>query len=71
MPIQIFRSALINSRDKGLEVIWQDGPIVGLRFLIYSHEVAGALLGFLPPECPLVAKSRSDGHRPVTTAFLW
>ncbi len=42
MPIQIFRSALINSRDKGLEVIWQDGPIVGLRFLIYSHEVAGA-----------------------------
>ncbi len=68
MPIQIFRSALINSRDKGLEVIWQDGPIVGLRFLIYSHEVAGALLGFLPPECPLVAMSRLFGAMRRTSA---
>jgi len=33
-----------------VEVIWQDGPVVGLRFLIDPQEVAAALKELLP-EC--------------------
>ncbi len=37
--------------DFPVEVVWQDGPVVGLRFLNDPYEVAGALEELLPPEC--------------------
>ncbi len=37
--------------DFPVEVVWQDGPVVGLRFLNDPYEVAGALEKLLPPEC--------------------
>ena len=37
--------------DFPVEVVWQDGSVVGLRFLNDPYEVAGALEELLPPEC--------------------
>ncbi len=37
--------------DLPVKVVWQDGPVVGLRFLNDPYEVAGALQELLPPEC--------------------
>lgn len=34
-----------------VEVMWQSGPIAGLRFLMEPHDVARALEELLPPEC--------------------
>ena len=39
--------------DFPVEVVWQDGPFVGLRFLSDPHEVAGSLEAFLPPKYTL------------------
>ncbi len=36
--------------DFPVEVVWQDGPVVGLRFLNDPYEVAGTLEELLPPE---------------------
>ncbi len=37
--------------DFPVEVVWQDGSVVGLRFLNDPYEVAGALEELLPLEC--------------------
>ncbi len=47
--------------DFPVEVVWQDGPVVGLRFLNDPYEVAGALEGLLPPECVRFDDVERDG----------
>ena len=37
--------------DFRVKCVWQDGPVVGLRFLNDPYEVAGALEELLLPEC--------------------
>lgn len=44
------RLKIATASDFPVEVVWQDGPIVGLRFLNDPREVADALEAFLPPE---------------------
>ena len=46
--------------DFSVEVAWQDGSIVGLRFLNDPCEVAVALEALLPPECVRFDDVESD-----------
>jgi hypothetical protein len=44
------RLKITTATDFPVEVVWQDGPVVGLRFLSDPYEVADALEAFLPAE---------------------